>query len=138
MSQFATIVNTRYLSVLVDENEEVAGFAIVLPSIAKALVKNRGKLFPFGFISVLRAIKKPKVLEMGLIGIKHKYKNAGLNSIMISRIMKNIIEDKVEIIESNPNLETNLNIIQQWKFVDNEIIKKRQTYINEISSILAL
>ncbi len=136
LSQFATIVNTRYISVLVDKDEEVASFAIVLPSIAKALVKSKGKLFPTGFIGVLRSIKKPKALEMALIGVRHKYKNAGLNSIMISHIMNNIIEDGILEIESNPNLESNLAIIQQWKFSENEVIKKRQTYQSKIDRVL--
>lgn len=136
LSQFATIVNTRYISVLVDENEEVAAFAIVLPSIAKALIKSKGKLFPTGFMGVLKSIKKPKVLEMALIGIKHKYKNLGLNSMMIARIMKNVIDDGIIEIESNPNLETNLDIIQQWKFAENEVIKKRQTYKKSIAEVL--
>lgn len=136
LSQFGTIVNKRYISVLVDKNDEVAGFAIVLPSIAKPLIKNRGKLFPFGFIGVLKAIKKPKVLEMALIGVKHRYKNSGLNSIMIARIMQNIIEDGIKEIESNPNLETNLDIIQQWKFAETEVIKKRQTYKKGVDEVI--
>ena len=136
LSQFATIVNTRYISVLVDEDDDVAAFAIVLPSICKPLIKNKGKLFPTGFIGVLTAIKKPKELEMALIGVKHKYKNTGINSILMSRVMKNIIDDGIEHIESNPMLETNFNIQQQWKFAENEVVKKRQTYRKKIGSLI--
>lgn len=132
LSQFATIVNTRYISVLVDENEDVAGFGIVLPSICEPLIKHRGKLFPFGFIGVLKAIKKPKELEMALIGVKNKYHNSGINSIIIARISKNVINDGIKDIESNVMLENNYNIQQQWKFSDNEIIKRRQTYKKDI------
>lgn len=132
LSQFGTIVNPRYISFLVDENEEVAGFGIVLPSIADPLIKHRGRLFPTGFIGVLKSKFKPKQLEMALIGVKHSYKNTGINSIIISRILKNIIDDGIELIESNPMLETNLNIQNQWKFVDNKVVKRRQTYIKEI------
>lgn len=128
LSQFATIVNMRYISFLVDENDNVAGFGIVLPSIADALIKSRGKLFPTGFISVLKSISKPKELEMALVGVSSEYKNTGVNSIIMSRIMKNIIEDGILSIESNPMLESNLNIQQQWKFAQTEIIKRRQTY----------
>ncbi len=128
LKQFATIINTRYISILVDENDSVASFAIVLPSIAKPLIKNRGKLFPFGFIGILNAIYNPKELEMGLIGVKKEYKNTGINSIMIARVMKNIIDDKITHIESNPMLEHNYNILQQWKFAESEVIKRRQTY----------
>jgi hypothetical protein len=136
LSQFATIVNTRYISILVDENDDVAAFGIVLPSIAEPLIKHRGKLFPLGFIGVLKSIKSPKELEMALIGVKKKYKNTGINSIVISRIMGNVIKDGIKNIESNPMLETNYNIQQQWKFAENEVIKKRQTYQKEIDSLL--
>lgn len=136
ISQFATIVNTRYISILVDENDDVAAFGVVLPSICEPLIKHRGRLFPTGFIGVLQAKKAPNELEMALIGVKGKYLNTGINSIVITRIMKNIIEDGIEHIESNPMLETNLNIQAQWKFAENEIIKRRQTYQKKIGSLI--
>lgn len=136
LDQFAMIINTRYISVLVDEEDEVVGFGLVFPSIAEPLVKHRGRLFPTGFIGVLKSINAPKQLEMALIGIRHKYKNTGINSAIISRIMSNIIEDGIELIESNPMLEHNKNIQNQWKFVDSEIWKKRQTYKKKIGSLL--
>lgn len=134
LSQFGTIVNSRYISILVDEKDEVAAFGVVLPSICDSLIKSKGKLFPTGFIDVLKAVKKPKELEMALIGVKKEYKNSGINAIVIARIANNIIEDGVLNIESNPMLETNFDIQQQWKFAENFIVKKRQTYKKEISS----
>ncbi|MBE5757012.1 MAG: N-acetyltransferase [Clostridiales bacterium] len=132
LSQFATIINERYLSFIVNEEGEVVAFGVMLPSLAKALVKSRGKLFPTGFIGVLSSINKPKALEMALFGVKEKYKNSGVTAIIIANIMKNIIEDKIVNVESNPMLDTNFLIRQQWKFVDKEVIKKRQTYKKEI------
>ncbi len=136
LNQFATIVNTRYISFLIDKNDDVAGFGIVLPSIANPLIKTRGKLFPTGFIGVLKSISSPKELEMALIGIKRSYRNTGINSIIISHIINNIIDDGIELIESNPMLERNNNIQNQWKFVGNEISKKRQTYQKPIGSLI--
>ena len=132
LKQFATIINPRYSSILIDEQGRVAAFGIVLPSIAEPLIKHGGKLFPTGFIGVLKAIRKPKELEMALIGVRNEYKNTGINSIIISRIMKNVIDDGIVHIESNPMLETNYNIQSQWKFAENEIIKRRQTYVKPI------
>jgi len=136
LDQFATIVNTRYISFLVDQDDQVAGFGILLPSICTPLIKHRGRLFPTGFIGVLRAIKHPKDLEGALIGVRHKYKNTGINAIIISRILKNIIEDGVTNLETNPMLETNHSILQQWKFSSSEIVKKRQTYKKQIGSLI--
>lgn len=137
LSQFATIINTKFISILVDEKDDVAAFGIVLPSICKPLIKHKGKLFPTGFINILRSIKKPKELEMALIGVKHEYKNSGINSIIMTKIMKNVLENDIQRVESNPMLETNYSIQAQWKFADNEIVKKRQTYKKEIGSLIA-
>lgn len=136
IKQFATIANRRYVSVMVDKNDEVAAFGIALPSICKPLIKHRGKLFPFAFVGVLKSILKPKELELGLIGTKKEYKNYGLNAIIISNILKNIIEDKIERVETNPMLDTNLNIQQQWKIVETNVIKRRQTYKKQIGSLI--
>ncbi len=136
LDSFGTIVNPRYISVLVDKNDQVAALGVCLPSICDALIKSRGKLFPFGFIGVLRSVSKPKELEMALIGVKKEYKNSGLNAVVIARIQKNIVEDGVQGIESNPMLESNFDIQQQWKFAENEIVKKRQTYKKRIGSLL--
>ena len=132
LSQFATIVNVKYISFIIDGKDEVAAFGIVLPSICDTLIKHKGRLFPTGFIGVLRDIKHPKELEMALIGVKSEYKNSGINAIVIEKIMRSLQHSDVKRIESNPMLETNLNIQQQWKFAENEIIKKRQTYVKNI------
>lgn len=128
LKQFATIINPDYFSILINEKGQVAAFAVVLPSIAEALKKHKGKLFPFGFIDVLKSIKKPKELEMALIGMRKEYKNSGINAILMTRLADSIIHGNIEKLESNPMLEDNYSIQQNWKFAANKIIKKRQTY----------
>lgn len=128
LKQFATVINTRYFSCLINEKGECAGFAVVLPSICEALRKSKGRLFPFGWVGVLRSIKHPTELEMALIGIKKEYKFSGINSVLMARMMCNIVEDDIKKIESNPMLESNLSIQLNWKFAENEIVKRRQTF----------
>ena len=52
--------------------------------------------------------------------------------------MKNVIADGITKVESNPSLDDNFSIQQQWKFAENEIVKKRQTYKMKIEQVLAL
>lgn len=132
LKQFASIINPRYASMIRDENDNIAGFGIVLPSIADALIKHKGRLFPFGFIDVLKSCKKPKQLEMALIGVKKEYQNSGINAVIMSKIMFNIIEDKIELLESNPMLENNYRIQQNWGIAETEIVRRRQTYVKNI------
>lgn len=136
LKTFATVLNKRYISILVDKNDEVAAFGVVIPSLVKPLAKHRGKLFPTGFIGILSSIKKPEALEMALIGVRPEYKNTGINAVVIAHIMNHVIEDGIKRIESNPMLETNYSIQQQWKFADCEVVKKRQTYQKPIGSLL--
>ncbi len=136
LDQFATIVNIRYVSFLVDKEGKVAAFGLCLPSIADALIKCKGKLFPFGWIKVLLAKAKPKELEMALIAVKDEYKNSGINAIVISRVLRNLVGGHIVNLESNPMLETNYAIRNTWKFVDTEIVKKRQTYVKPIGSLI--
>ena len=136
LSQFAVILNMRYVSILIDEKEDVAGLSICLPSICNALQKSKGKIFSFNILDLVKSIKKPTEIEMALIAVKKEYKNAGLNAIMMNRIMRNIIEDKIERVETNPMLETNFSIQQNWKAYEHEVIKRRQTYKIEIDKML--
>ena len=133
-SSFGAVVNRKYISILVDENEKVVAFGICLPSICNALQKSKGKLLPFGIFRLLKAVKKPKELEMALIGVRKEYKNTGINSLLIAKIMKYIVADGIEHIESNSMLEHNFNIQQQWKFAESEIIKKRQTFKKKVGA----
>ncbi len=137
LDQFATVINTRYFSLLVNEKDEVVGMAVMLPSLCEAIKKSDGRLFPFGFIRVLKAIKKPKELEMALIAVRPDYQKTGINSLMISRIMKNLLEDKIEKVESNPELVSNTAVQSQWSSMEKKIIKRRKCFTKSIAESTA-
>ena len=137
LDQFATVINTRYFSLLVNEKDEVVGMAVMLPSLCEAIKKSDGRLFPFGFIRVLKAIKKPKELEMALIAVRPDYQKTGINSLMISRIMKNLLEDKIEKVESNPELVSNTAVQSQWSSMEKKIIKRRKCFTKSIAESAA-
>lgn len=128
LDQFATVINPRYLSVLVDKDDNVAAFGVIIPSLCKVLQKHRGRMTPCAILGLLRAIKHPKELEMVLVAVREDYRNKGVNSLMMARIVRNIIEDKIEHVESNPELVTNLAVQAQWDVFEREIVKRRRTY----------
>lgn len=132
LDSFAIIVNIRYVSIVVNEADDVVGLGVVLPDVTPALIQNRGKLFPFGWIPMLRDIRRPKKLEMALIAVRPDYQKKGINAIIIDRILGNIVEDGIREIESNPELEDNLAVQSQWKNFDSEIVKRRKTFRKNI------
>ena len=133
IDNFKLIVKVKYVAVIVDENDNVVCFGICFPSIAKAILKSRGHLSPAGIIRILKAINKPKVIDLGLIGVLPEYAKRGVSSAIIANILE-ILEDKnIDHVETNLTLEDNINIQNQWKSFDCELHKKRRCYIKKIN-----
>lgn len=137
LDQFATVINTRYFSLLINEKDEAVGMAVMLPSLCDAIKKSSGRLFPFGFLRVLKAIRRPKELEMAIIAVRPDYQKTGINSLMIARIMQNLLDDKIEKVESNPELVSNTAVQSQWSTMETQVIKRRKCFIKSIAGSAA-
>ena len=108
-------------------------FGICFPSIAKALVGTKGKLSLKTIFKLLKAIKKPKVLDLGLIGVLPEYEMRGISSALIAAIMEYLASGQIEYAETNLNLEDNVNIQNQWKLFDSRIHKRRRSFVKKIN-----
>ena len=133
ISNFKLIVDVDNVAVILDENNKVVCFGICFPSLAKAIQGTKGKLTPRTLIKLLKAIKKPKVLDLGLIGVLPEYQNKGISSAIISIVMKKLAYDGVEYAETNLNLEENKNIQNQWKVFNAVQHKRRRSYVKKIN-----
>lgn len=133
ISNFKLIVDMRFVAVILDENEKVVCFGICFPSIAKAVQKSGGRLTLCTIFKLLHAIKHPKGIDLGLIGVLPEYAQKGISSAIIWEVMKMFTEQGIEFAETNLNLEDNQAIQNQWKSFDNEIVKRRASYVKKIS-----
>ena len=132
ISNFKMIVDVKHVAVIVDENDNVVCFGICFPSLAKAIQKSQGHLTPAAIVRLIRAIKKPKVLDLGLIGVLPEYQMKGVSSAIISEVMKMLTEGGIEYCETNLNLETNDGIQNQWKSFDSVLHKRRRCFVKKI------
>ncbi len=134
IDQFALVLNKKCLSVICDKDENVVAFGICIPGIGQALQKSGGKLTPATLIRLLRAIRKPRSIDLGLVGILPKYRKSGLSAYIMIVLRDMLAMDKVEYLETNLNLETNANIQTQWKYFDSIQHKRRRSYIKSIKT----
>lgn len=132
IDNFRLIVNVKYVTVILDENDKVVAFGVCFPSIAKALQKSGGRLTLPTVIRLLHDIRHPKVIDLGLIGVLPEWQKKGLNGFMLSGIMKMFVDNNVQYAETNLNLEDNVNVQNQWKAFDNVIHKRRRSYKKNI------
>ena len=134
VEQFHLFISLKYIIVIVDENDEVVAFGFAIPSLSKAVRKSKGRFLPFGIFRMLKAIKKPRVVDFGLIGIKKSYQNKGLTAVILRFVMQQMKNENIEYCETNLNLEDNIKIHLQWKNFEHEQHKRRRSYVKKLDS----
>lgn len=124
------VLDLKFVSLVEDKDHNIVGFGVVMPSITRALKKCNGKLFPFGWFHILRAMywKYEENFEMLLIGVKPEYQKKGVNSIIFVDIMRHLLEGGFVYGESNAELESNLDIRSQWGDLEVKECKRRRVY----------
>lgn len=124
------VLDLKFVSLVEDKDHNIVGFGVVMPSITRALKKCNGKLFPFGWFHILRAMywKYEENFEMLLIGVKPEYQKKGVNSIVFVDLMKELLKGGFVYGESNAELESNLDIRSQWGDIEVKECKRRRVY----------
>ena len=105
-----------------------------MPSLADALQKCNGELFPFGWWYLLKTmfLKKPETLDLLLIGVLPEYQNKGVNTLIFVDLFENFQKLGFKYAETNANLETNIKVQQMWDPFEKEQHKKRWVFAKEI------
>lgn len=129
---FKLIVNVNYVTVILDKNDNIVGFALAFPAIGKALQKSGGRLTPLTILKVLKAIKKPKVLDLALIGILPEYRNKAIATAVVDKLIEMLSSGDIEYAETNLNLETNASILNLWKSFKSVQHKRRRSFVKKI------
>ena len=116
-------------------NNKLVGVGITIPSLSKALQKcRRGRLLPFGWWPVLRAIKahKTKIVDLLLVGVLPEYRSKGANALLFSDLIPRYNAYGFEWGETQVEMETNDSVQSQWTAFDHQIHKRRKCYIKKI------
>jgi len=130
-SKYFKVLNPRYTFV-VEKDDELVGFLIGLPSLSEAMQKAKGRLFPFGFLHLLKALKHPKVIDLMLTGVLHKYHSSGAAVLLFAELQKTMLEDGIETMETTGIFETNTNVITNWKNFENIQHKRRRCFVKAL------
>ncbi|OHD68011.1 MAG: hypothetical protein A2177_07875 [Spirochaetes bacterium RBG_13_68_11] len=131
--KYLPFINPDLVKVAVDENDRMIGFLISMPSLSRALQRARGRLFPFGFLHILRALKRFERLDFYLAGVKKEHRNKGVDLVMVVDVFRDALRYGIKVAESNPELETNRKIQAEWKFVETRQHKRRRIYRKAIA-----
>jgi hypothetical protein len=132
IDQYFKFIRPDYVSVVLDREDRVAAFGVTVPSLAKALRKSWGRLFPFGFIHFLRALRKNDTVDLCLIAVRPDLQSKGVNALLMHELNKIYVRHNILKAEAYPQLETNTKVQAQWRFFDARQHKRRRCYIKYI------
>ena len=128
------LVDTKMLTFVENAEGELVAAGITIPSLAHALQKCNGEIFPFGWWHLLKTmfIKKPDTVELMLIGVRPDYQNKGVNSIIAVDLLDIYREMGIKYAETNANLESNVKIQAMWEPFEREQHKRRWVFGKEL------
>lgn len=134
VDQFILLINPEYVKFLMDENNEMIGFGLAMPSMNKAIKKSRARLFPFGWYHILRApFAKASVLDLYLVGVIPKMQNKGLTAVLLNSMTATARKNGIKYAETGPELETNHQVHALWKFYETKNHKRRRCFIKSLA-----
>jgi len=131
VKQYFPFLNLKMLCFVVNENDDIVGFGVSLPSLSKALKKCKGKLLPFGWFYLLKALKKYEKIDLLLTGVTPEWQNKGIHSLYHAELNKNYIDLGVKKAITNPQLEHN-DAHKIWLKYDSKLLIRRRIYIKEV------
>ena len=130
--KYISFINPEYIKFVVDKDDEIVAFSIVMPSFSEALRKANGKLFPFGLYHLLNARKNSKDVLFYLIGVEPEYQSKGVTAIIFNEYYELFTKKGIKNCIRTPELEDNHAIHNIWKHFNPEIFRRRRTYLKKI------
>ena len=133
VKMYIPVLRLENVTLIVDEKDDLVAVGIAIPSMSKALQKSRGRLFPFGFIHLLKALKgKNDVVDLLLVAVRPDYQSKGVNALLFSDLIPVFIRNGYKYAESNPELEMNEKVQSQWQYFERKQHKRRRAYTKKI------
>ena len=132
ISEFKLFIDTKYITIIADKNEKFLAFGLAFPAFGEALQKSGGKLTPACIFRLIRLIKNPKGVDLGLTAVDPDYQNLGINVPVMSKIIQAFKTGRITYLQTNLNLEDNVKIRSFWKHFNENQNKRRRSFIKHI------
>ncbi len=134
IDQFRLFISLDFMSLIVDENDEVVAFGFAIPSLSEVINKYEGRLNLKSIFPLLNAIRHPTMLDLALIAVKPKWQARGVPALIMREMLASFIRRGIKTCETNLNLENNVNIIQLWKHFEHREHKRRRSWIKHLEN----
>lgn len=134
INTYLGLLDLDFVTVIEDKDGNLVAFSVTMPSIARAVQKSKGYLFPLGWWRLLRSmyLKHEEALELLLIAVDPDYRNKGVHAMLFNRIIPHLIQGGFTYGESNAEMETNNAVQNLWNQYRREFKRRRRVYSKPI------
>lgn len=131
---YIRLLRLDLLTIIKDSNDELVGIGVAIPSLSRALQKSHGRMLPFGWYHLMRAMyfNITDTVDLLLVAVKPEYQNKGVNALLFTDLIPLFNKYGFKYAESNPELELNANVQLQWQYFESRQHKRRRAFTKEI------
>ena len=127
------MLNLDLVTLIVDGDDQLVGVGISIQSMSRALQKSKGKMFPFGWWHLLKGLKgKNDRVDLLLVAVKPQYMGKGVNALLFTDLIPAYNKYGFKWAESNPELESNAAVQNQWEAFPYRQHRNRRAFIKKI------
>lgn len=130
VNRYLPLIDKRLIPVVENDKGEIVGVAITMGSLSHALQKAKGRLFPFGWYHLLKALKwkREEKVDMLLIAVRPDYQGLGVNALFFDDLIPIYNQYHFRYAETGPQLEDNVKELLQWGPLHPAYTKRRRCY----------
>lgn len=133
IEEYINLLDLSLVTLIVDAEDKLVGIGISMPSMARALQKSGGKFFPFGWYHLLKGLKgRNDRVDLLLVGVLPEYQAKGVNALLFVDLIPQFIKHGFKYAESNPEMETNSKVQNQWEVFNPQLVKRRRSFKKKI------
>lgn len=135
VKKYVPLLDLDMIVLIENEKDELVCIAITMPDISDGLRKSEGKLFPFGWLHLLKSLKfdKHEKAELMIVGVHPKYQGLGVNALIFDHLIPVYNRKGIKWCETAPQLEDNFKELSQWKVLKPEMVKRRRCWVKKIT-----
>ena len=128
------LLNYDFVTLITNKHDEVVGCGVGMPNISAALRKCRGRLFPFGWYYIWKALKAKQIesFDLLLIAVRPDYQNKGINSLFFIDQIPYFIKYGIKEVETTAILEVNAKNQANFEYFEKIQHKRRRAYLKKI------
>ena len=134
VNTYLGLLDLKFVTLVEDANGKLVAVALTMPSIAHAVKKSRGYMFPLGWWYLLKSMyfKYEEALELLMIAVEPEWRNKGVHALLFNEIIPNLQKGGFKYGESNAEMESNTSVQNSWNAYEKECKRRRRVYSKDI------